>query len=231
MPTRPLNRVIVWPRKIHEFEKGGQKFRLRPIDTGDITPLARFFHDFSPYLQGSARQNFFEENFYSQQVCQLSHWNEDSHQKLYFFGVLETLPEQKLIMGFGCQRDPYDLVIQNLNVTLDPSFRGQDISGEYASYMDQLWLECGTDYVYGLISTRHVFSQRIFQKLGGKFGGILPGYFRRSLDGKNYFRDSEVYMYKFYNDAENFFSPIENCQVMPEFFRDVEALLAKMRKA
>lgn len=133
-PTRPLGRRIVWPRMVREFDKAGRGFRLRPIDRPDIPALARFFREHSPYLLGSARQGFFDESFYERDVCLASRWQEDAERKLYLFGVLETVADGRIVMGFGCMRDPYDLVVQNLNVTLDPILRGQDISIAYAAY-------------------------------------------------------------------------------------------------
>lgn len=231
IPTRSLNRRIVWPKLIREFEKNGQKFCIRPIAEKDISPLALFFQTHSSYFYGSTRQNFFDESFYKKESCLLENWETDSKNKLHFFGILETLPEKKMIMGFGCVRDPYDLVIQNLNVTLDPTYRGQDIAGEYVHYLDTLWQQSGADYTFGYMSTRHVLSQKMFLKLGGKFGGILPGILRRTLDGKNYYRDTELFMYKFFNGAENYLSPLQNCQVVPELEKDMRDLLNEIKSS
>lgn len=225
IPTRSLDRKIVWPKIIREFEKNDQNFCIRPIDEKDIPVLAQFFRTHSPYFLGSIRQNFFDESFYKNESCLLKNWKNDSENKLHFFGVLETLPDKKIIMGFGCVRDAYDLVVQNLNVTLDPAYRGQDISIEYAVYLNDLWQQCGADYVYGFISTRHVLSQKVFLKLGGKFGGILPGIFRRTLDGTTYYRDTELFMYKFYNDAEKYLSDLKNCKIVSELKSDIQQLL------
>lgn len=230
LPPRLLSRKIQWPNISRVFEKNGQSFQIRPIDKKDIPFIAPFFKKFSPYLLGSIRQNFFEESFYQKEVALLSNWDQDSLEKLYFFGLLETLPENKLIMAFGCVRDAYDLVIQNLNVTLDTGFRGQDISIEYATYLDEVWQKCGTDYVYGFMSTRHTFSQKIFLKMGAQFGGVLPGIFRRTEDQKTYYRDTELSMYKFYNGAENYLKSLEECEVIPELHTQVQELLMKFKK-
>lgn len=230
LPPRLLSRKIQWPNVTRLFDKEGQQFQIRPIDTADIPALAAFFKKFSPYLQGSIRQNFFEEFFYHTQAALLSNWEKDSIEKLYFFGLMESLSDKKMIMAFGCVRDAYDLVIQNLNVTLDPELRGKDFSTIYAQYLDELWQNCGTDYVYGFMSTQHTFSQKIFLKIGGKFGGILPGIFRRTLDQTTYYRDTELFMYKFYQNAEDYLKNLEDCEALPELELHLKELVSRLKK-
>jgi hypothetical protein len=223
---RPLNgRSIHWPKKIQDFKKGEDVFRIRPIDREDIGALALLYRQHCPYFLGSTRQSLFQESFYEAEVALLSHWEQDSLAKLYFFGVIEHVNKGRIVMGFGCRRDPYDLVIQNLAVILDPEYRNQDLSNEYVSYLDQLWEESGADYAYGLMSTQHVISQNIFLKFGAQCGGILPGIFRRTHDGKNYYRDTETIMYKFYNGAEKYCRFPKPDQVAQESLTHIEALV------
>ncbi len=226
---RSLDRSIVWPKMIVDIQKEDQRFQIRPIDHKDIHELSELYRNYCPYFLGSARQHLLEESFYSEQVSLLSNWDDDSHKKIYFFGVMEHVNKNRIVMGFGCQRDPYDLVIQNLAVILDPEYRKQNLGADYVKYSDNFWAQSGTDYVFGLLSTRHTYSQKMFLKAGARYGGFLPGVFRRTFDGKNYYRDTEAYMYKFYNNSEKYCRDIGSCLVTEEAASHIEELIKKIK--
>lgn len=216
---------IVWPKIITKFQQKNTPFCLRPMDVRDINPVVDLYRKYCPYFYKSSRHSLLEKNFYQTEVCHRSQWQKHSKSRPYFFGIMEDLKLNKIIMAFGCRRDLYDKIIQNLAVILDPAYRGNQIADHYVSYLDNLWRKSGTDYVYGYMSMQHVASQKAFLKVGGHFGGILPGITRRTYDGKTYFRDSQIFMYKFYNNSEKYCTPLENCQLVPQAIDDMKKII------
>lgn len=229
-PLRPLEmKPFAWAKPIVEFERQGKRFRIRPMDYADIPVVAKLYREHCPYFFRSASHYYFEESFYQEKACLLSEWESHASERLYFFAVFEDLDTQEIIMPFGTVRDPYDLMTKHLATVLKPDYRGYSLASEWMAYIDALCKESGLDYAYGLVSLQHPISQRICLKpeIGYRAGAIFPGFIRRTYDGKHYFRDAQIYMYKFYNNAETFSTPPSAWHLAPKVVEDMRVLFQK----
>src|SRR5262249_4651154 len=105
---------------------------------------------------------------------------------------------------FGFKKDEYDKVLQSLAVVLKPEFRGTHMTQHYLTYSRALISEMGPDYMFLIAGARDIMGQKLALKAGYKIGGIMPGAFRLSYDGKTYCRDMILYMYRFLNGSERY---------------------------
>lgn len=208
-----IDKKIVWPKIIKEFEKDGIKYRIRPIDITDIDSVVEIYNQVMPYVLFSYNHDFLFQNLYHEQATLLSKWDEHAPTRRYFFGIIEEIETSKIIMAFGCRKDPYDLVIQNQAMVLLPEYRGNLFANIYIDYIDQIFEKSGADYVFGITSTQHVFAQKIVLFMGAGVSGFMPSFLRRTIKGKKYYRDHEVYVYKFYNGSEKYSVPLGDAKI------------------
>ncbi len=218
---------VRWPKKIEEFEHQNKKYRIRPIDLKDIPIVASLYNTYYPHLYQSSRHFLLEESFYKTEAALLSNWESDSLEKNYFIGLIETVPENEIIFAFGAWKDPHDRMIQALAIVLKPEYRGVDLAHYPMDYLNRIIEESGVDYAFGTAQARDVIAQKICLRGGYKFGGIMPGAFRWSFDGKTYYRDMLIYVYKFFNGAEKYSTKPKDWQLadkVSEVFTGLHAL-------
>ncbi len=213
--TETLNLPPVrWPKKIEEFEHQNKKYRIRPIDQKDIPIVVSLYNSYYPHLYQSSRHFLLEESFYETKAALLSNWEVDSLEKNYFIGLIETVPENEVIFAFGAWKDPHDRMIQALAIVLKPEYRGVNLAHQAMGYLNHIIEESGVDYAFGTAEARDLIAQRICLRGGYKIGGVMPGSFRWSFDGKTYHRDTLIYMYKFFNGAEKYSTQPQDWQLV-----------------
>ncbi len=228
---RPFEKKSVqWAKIVKEFENQSDKLRIRPLDKKDIPQVAKLFRSDYPLLYRTTRHDFFDENFFLNEAAQLSQWETDSENKKYFFAIVEHIQRSEIIFAMGVLRDSYDRSAQILAGVLKKTYRDRKLAPHFSCYLDDVMKNSGIDYAWGTFDAKTIKAQRVGLSIGMKTGGFMPGMYRWSFDGKNYYRDMLVMMYKFYNNAEEYSTSPEDWQIDSQVVESFQKLCQEIKK-
>lgn len=213
---------LMWQRDCQWFQHEGREFVLRPLEGRDADDIAELYRIHYPSLWGSQREQFHSPDFFRERVALAECWDADRASKDYMFVVIEELASGQIIYAAGYAKDDVNRSVQGLAVCMNPAFRGKGVVKATYDYFFKAIPAMGIDYFHGTASARDVIAQKMALNLGLRFGGIMPGCWKWSVDGEHYYRDMLIYMYRYFNGSEAYATKPDDWRVLPELLDETE---------
>ena len=210
----------VWPRIEVDKCTDSTNWVIRPICQKDVNQVVQLFREYYPELSGSEREHFLEESFFNSDVALLDSWEESCREKLWFVGVLQEVESRKIFGAFSFRKGKYDRIVQGTAMVIETSRRNKSFFAGVYDYWYTMIPAMPLEYYFTEVSTRHVYAQKIAVRLGLKMGGLMPGAIRRSKSENSFYRDTLIYMYRYFNGAEQRATLPENANILPELIEE-----------